>query len=210
MQTLTLHQYDPKQPASHVRVEIEPLSHAEIDDKILIIHMSSGDDRALERFYQRYATRLAAYFSRRLEAQELVDELINDTMMVVWQKASEFDHSKRVSSWLFGIAHNKLLKAWSRPRRHETPIEDIDIPQDCNTEPEALMQAAECRGLVANGLRHLSPDQRLVLELFYFQSYTSREIAAQTGAAEPTVRSRLRLAKQRLAQHFIQRQVVPV
>ena len=92
--------------------------------------VANKDRRAFETLYYAYSSRLGRYLLRVLKRHELVDEALNDVMLVVWQSAERYDPSlSRLSTWMFGIAHNKALKALSRIAHHqmELPMDPIDI-----------------------------------------------------------------------------------
>src|SRR5687768_4128635 len=86
----------------------------QLSDSTLMSQIAAGDVEAYECLYQRYAARLAGYLVRHLVSPDLVDEVINDVMLVVWQRAASFQPTSSVSTWLFGIARNKAYKAARR------------------------------------------------------------------------------------------------
>jgi Sigma-70 region 2 len=91
------------------RNEPDPLEAAK-----LMRAVANKDRRAFESLYYAYAPRLGRFLVRILKRRDLVDEVLNDVMLVVWQSAERYDPERsRLSTWLFGIAHNKALKALS-------------------------------------------------------------------------------------------------
>jgi RNA polymerase sigma factor (sigma-70 family) len=154
--------------------------------QLLLRQVAAGDTTAFEQLYHHYAPRLAAFLRRHLGAAALVDDVVNEVMVVLWQRAAVFQPTVCVSAWLFGIARNKAKKA--RLQR-----------------PEQLFWQWEQHRLVASALEHLPPEQRAIVELTYYHRCSAREIAQRLEETEPTVRSRLRLARQRLA-HCLARQ----
>jgi RNA polymerase sigma-70 factor (ECF subfamily) len=161
--------------------------------------VAAGDTTAFEQLYHHYAPRLAALLRRHLGAVTLMDDVVNEVMFVVWQRAAVFQPTACVSAWLWGIAWNKAKKARrQRPRSApEAPSpREWGRPQDT---PEQLCWQWEQHRLVVRALERLPPAQRVVVELTYYHLCSTREIAQRLEEAEPTVRSRLRLARQRLA-----------
>jgi RNA polymerase sigma factor (sigma-70 family) len=170
-------------------------------DLTLIQRIAMGDVSAFESLYERYATRLANYLRRHLSSPELVDEALNDVMLVVWQRATQFQTASRVSTWLFGIARNKAFHAWQKQLREPTlqdPPEQWLEPDD----PATSLQRQERDQTVAQALSRLSPELREVVELTYYHALSSPEIADQLSVSVHTVRSRLKLARRRLATIF--------
>jgi RNA polymerase sigma-70 factor (ECF subfamily) len=121
-------------------------------------------------------------------------------MLVVWQQAALFRPTCHVSTWLFGIAWYKAQKARKRPQP-SPPLADMDSDQG---NPEYLFWQGERSRQVAHAVASLPPEQRTVVELTYYHACSTREIAQRLEETESTVRSRLRLARQRLAQRLAQ------
>ena len=83
-------------------------------DGELLIAAGAGDRRALEELYLGYQRRLARFLSRFTRRGVIVEEIINDTFVVVWRHANEFRFASQVSSWIFGIAC-RLLSNLAQP-----------------------------------------------------------------------------------------------
>jgi RNA polymerase sigma-70 factor (ECF subfamily) len=167
--------------------------------------VAAGDTTAFEQLYHHYAPHLAAFLRRHLGATALVDDVVNEVMFVVWQRAAVFQPTACVSAWLCGIAWNKAKKA--RIQRHQYVPEALSTREWGSNQatPEQLFWQWEQHRLVVRALESLPPAQRAVVELAYYHACSSREIAQRLEEAEATVRSRLRLARQRLA-HCLARQ----
>src|SRR5262249_3646450 len=118
-------------------------------DVELIRAVALRDRRALERLYYRHAGRLGRYLMRFLHQREAVEEAVNDVMLVVWQNASRFDPTvSRVSTWMFGIAHNKALKALAslRSRSMEVAMEPVEVDAaDPQAEGQATAEHADSK-----------------------------------------------------------------
>jgi len=96
-------------------------------DNELLTAIARGDRQALEELYLSYHRRLARFLSRFTPHYENVEEIINDTFMVVWQSAADFRRASQVSTWIFGIAYRTALKSVRRqkitwPRADSTNI----------------------------------------------------------------------------------------
>jgi len=179
---------------------------SEEEDLKLIRAISQGDRRGLETLYYRYAPRLGRYLFRLLKQREAVEEAINDVMMVVWQSAARFEATSRLSTWLFGIAHNKALKALARSsaRGREVPLDiddagDDDGPAD-PVNPEWTLIGRQLGQALASALDELSAEHRAVIELAFCEDCSYQEIAAITSSPVNTVKTRMFHARKRLAQ----------
>ena len=93
------------------------------NDVVLINRVAARDRQAFEDLYHRYYRRLFSYLFKFLHHKELAEEVINDVMLVVWRNATRYDPKRsRFSTWLFGIANNKVLKA-----RANAPDETLEL-----------------------------------------------------------------------------------
>jgi RNA polymerase sigma factor (sigma-70 family) len=167
-------------------------------DSTLISQIATGDVEAFECLYQRYAPRLTGYLVRHLVSPGLVDEVINDVMLVVWQRAACFQPTSSVSTWIFGIARNKAYKAVHR-NRPQSPLPFPPEAEGHDGNPEQTLQQRERDHELAQALRRLSAEHRTVVEWTYHHGLPAQEVAQRLGISANTVRSRLKLARRRLA-----------
>ena len=164
-------------------------------DRDLLDKVAAGDREALRELYMFYHRRLAGFLLRITRRQDLVEEVINDTLYVVWCKASEFRGDSKLSTWIMGIAYRRALKTL-RSHGHQlfraVPIEDACLPA-----PDDL-DAAETGEWVALAMQQLPSEQRLTLELAYGQGYSCGEIAEIMGCPVNTVKTRMFHARGKL------------
>ena len=97
-----------KPPGKSVRADIDA------DEKVLLRRIAEGSTSAFEVFYKLYYPRLFRFILRTTNQPESVEELIQETLLVVWEKPDNFNHSSKISTWVFGIAYHKALKSMSR------------------------------------------------------------------------------------------------
>jgi RNA polymerase sigma factor (sigma-70 family) len=179
------------------------------DDLPLIRRVATGDQQAFEQLYQRYAPRLMRYLRRLLWHQDLAEEVLDEVWLIVWQRAAHFDQRAQLSTWIFGIAHYRVLKAWRRTTRQVSSLPESlrDEPEQEIPEATLLHQEDLCR--VRRALATLPPEQRAVVELTYDQGYSYQEIATITGWPLNTVKTRLLRARRRLADVLAQTGLAP-
>ncbi len=178
---------------------VQPSAIPEEDDRELIRRVADKDRRAFETLYQRYGPRLQRYLSRLIQRPDVAEEALDDVMLVVWQNAARFNDRSRVSTWILGIAHHKALKARARlaGRLSETPVSDQQVAD--GEGPEDATMRGELDRLLAKGLEALSPEQRVVVELTFYQERSYHEIAEITRCPVNTVKTRMFHARKRLA-----------
>ncbi len=127
----------------------------------------------------------------------LIEEVVNDTMLVVWQKAASYDGSCKVSTWVFAIAYRTALKGI---RQSDDPVDsDADLYEaesDCGPEQELSQQ--QLQHSVAQALDALPLAQRTVMVLTYYHDMAYGEIAAIVDCPVNTVKTRMFHARHRL------------
>lgn len=160
----------------------------------LVALVVARDQAAFAELYGLYRRRLARFLGRFLASPQVIDEVINDVMFVVWQDASRFELRSKVSTWIFGIAWHKALKALDRQKRN-IPLEPAT---DEVSRPDEEASALEVREWLGRGLDRLSPDQRLVVELTFFMGCSYQEIATIADCPVNTVKTRMFHARHRL------------
>ena len=164
----------------------------------LLAAVAAGDRPAFEDLYFAYHRRLARFLFRVTPRYEMVEEIINDTFITVWQRAKDFRNASRVSTWIFGIAYHTALKSLRRQKHHSAALSLDDYPEP-TIDPGA---EAEVKDWLAQGLSRLPLDQRLTLELAYHMGHSLEEIAAITDTPVGTVKARMHHARRKLRQHL--------
>jgi RNA polymerase sigma-70 factor, ECF subfamily len=167
-------------------------------DNELLIAVAAGNRQALEELYLGYHARLARFLSRFTPRYENVEEIINDTFIVVWQNARDFRHASQVSTWIIGIAYRTALKSLRRQKKFASTQSADDLPEQ-TTDPT---REAEVQDWLAHGLNQLSMKQRLTLELAYHMGHSLGEIAAITDTPVGTVKARMFHAREKLRRYL--------
>jgi RNA polymerase sigma-70 factor (ECF subfamily) len=163
----------------------------------LLARIEGGDRAALAQLYRAYFPRLARFLDRMTRSAVLIEEIINDTMLVVWQRASSFNHSSKVSTWIFAIAYRKALKAIAS--LDEPVEEDSDAtPGPSLNQPEVALSLQQLQHEVARALDQLPHVQRTVVNLAYYHGMGYEEIAAIMDCPVNTVKTRMFNARARL------------
>src|SRR5580704_9974501 len=167
-------------------------------DTELLVAVAAGNRRALEELYLGYHRRLTRFLSRFTPRYENVEEIINDTFMVVWQSAKDFRHASQVSTWIIGIAYCTALKSLRRQKNH-TAARSLDEYPEQTVDPTL---DTEVQDWLKQGLNQLPAEQRLTLELAYHMGHSLEEIAAITACPVGTVKARMFHAREKLRQHL--------
>jgi RNA polymerase sigma-70 factor (ECF subfamily) len=175
------------------------------DDAALVARMRAGDERALGELYDRWedAVRVCA-LSIVDEAAE-AEDVVEDVFWQAWRQSGRFDAERgSVSAWLLTIARSRALdRARTRRRSRETSgLEELEVSgveaSVAQSDPLVDAERGERSRMVRRALHDLPAEQRESLELAYFEGLSQTEIAARTGNPLGTVKTRMRLAMQKL------------
>ena len=182
-----------------IRPRTEAVRVRSPDERELLARVSAQDLQAFEQLYRIYQPRLARFLIGMLQRPQLIEEVLDDTMMVVWQTAGSFRGSSKLSTWIFAIAYRKALKARAR---WPEPVEDEEFDTRISPDPGPDQQMHHHRlhdALVA-AMNQLSREHRAVVDLTYFHGMGYREIAEIVDCPVDTVKTRMFHARRRLKQ----------
>lgn len=184
---------------------LPPATERVVSDEDMLARIADGDSEALAALYERYARVVYGLALRMLGNRELAEDLVQETFWRVWRRSSTFNHERgRVASWVFGIAHNLAVDELRRQRLRPVPVYEDDarpVLQELADEQVDVAAAAlgsEQRSILLNALARIPPEQREVIELAYFGGLSQREIAERLQNPVGTVKTRARLALQKL------------
>jgi RNA polymerase sigma-70 factor (ECF subfamily) len=164
----------------------------------LIVAVARNQDRsAFARLFQHFAPRIKTLMMQLGAPPVRAEELAQDTMLSVWRKAHLFDPAgASASGWIYRIGKNLHIDALRRDQRLAA------IPADEETasvpQPDATLSARESEVRVRTAIAQLSSEQLRVITLSFFEDKPHAEIAKELGIPLGTVKSRVRLAMQRL------------
>jgi RNA polymerase sigma-70 factor, ECF subfamily len=154
---------------------------------------------AFAELFDYYAPRLKSYMLRLGAGESEAEELAQDVMITVWQKAGMYDRKQAsVSTWLFRIARNRRIDAQRRQRRPELSADDPVLRPPEIDQPEDLMARGQMEVIVRDELVKLPADLRLLLQAAFYDGLSHTEIARAFNLPLGTVKSRIRLAFLRL------------
>jgi RNA polymerase sigma factor (sigma-70 family) len=171
----------------------------ELSDEALIHAIAGGAVWAMEPLYQRYNRILYSLAYRMVADHQIAEDLLQDAFLAVWRRADSYSpQSGAVRSWLTSILHHRTIDYLRRIRRRsamkDTTLEDVEQDEnlafpDVWDEAWRSVQSSQVR----SALLKLSPEQRQVIELAYFQGWTHLEISEGYHIPLGTVKARMRL-----------------
>ena len=172
-----------------------PISMAEFLNRIA----ERGDAEAFRKLFQAYAPRVKSYMMRQGADANTAEELTQETLLTVWRKAKLYSIDKgSATTWIFTIARNLRI---DRLRKEMTWVE---LPEgraeqaSADATPDEALDERERRERVQQALAALPADQHEVVSLSYVEGLSHSEIADRLGLPLGTVKSRMRLAYEKI------------
>lgn len=161
-----------------------------------------GQDQDREAFialFEHFAPRIKSFLMKGGAAPEQADELAQETMLTIWNKAGSYDPKQAAAStWIFTIARNKRIDALRKVARYNVDPSDPLLIVDESNSPSENMSESQETDRIAEALKTLPEEQALLIRKSFFEDKSHAVIAEETGIPLGTVKSRIRLALERL------------
>ena len=177
-----------------------PENKTEVDWSALMLAVRHSQDKAaFAQIFRHFAPRVKAFLMKSGTDAALAEECAQDVMATLWQKAHLYDASRAsVATWVFTIARNRRIDVARRARRPEPELLDWG-PVDEPDQADVYESAQDTKRLVA-ALSNLPAPQQALIQRAFYGDLSHSEIAAETGLPLGTIKSRIRLALERLRQ----------
>ena len=172
-------------------------------DELLLRRVAQRDMAAYELFYDRHAQAVYNLLVRILFDKSVAEELMQDVFWQVWQKAGQFEGTGAPAAWLLRMARNRAIDQIRRQRaRPVTAYADFDsfeqsaefVVHDVEHRVEQSWQRQQIQQVLAG----IPDEQRLCLELAYFEGMSQREISDKTSTPLGTIKTRMNMGMQKL------------
>ena len=178
-------------------------------DGELVRRMSDGDVSALEELYNRYSRAVYSFAVRIVGDGPVAEEILQEAFTRAWQQAGRFELARgSFASWLLSITHNLAIDELRRRQRRPQRASSVDITDvlrgkvDITADVEEAAEMSELRARIRVAMDQLPKPQQRVIELAYFEGLTQREISASLNEPLGTVKTRMRLAMQKLKDYL--------
>ncbi|MEO1015985.1 MAG: sigma-70 family RNA polymerase sigma factor [Pseudomonadota bacterium] len=159
----------------------------------------SRDSNAFQELFTFFSPRLRGYLARLGADETLAEELVQEVMTTVWRKAGQYDRRQAsVSTWIFQIARNRRIDAHRRASKPALQPDEPALRPPEPEEPDFLLGRAQTEDLVRAALDELPEEQLSILKAAFYDGLSHSEIADAFGLPLGTVKSRIRLAFNRL------------
>jgi len=180
------------------RTQTSDKSDSKIDEYALFLRIVEGDSLAFEVFYKLYYSKLFRFIQRMAPLSWAVEELIQETLLVVWEKPEGFKHTSKISTWIFGIAYNKVLKWLSMNTSYQNGVDIDDLVETLGDRTADLAEKLEREDRLSCPFATLSPEHRAVFELTFHHELPYQEIAIILNCPENILKTRMFHARKKL------------
>ena len=172
----------------------------EVDWAALMMAVRDQQDKsAFAQLFRHFAPRVKAFLMKSGTDAALAEECAQDVMATLWQKAHLFDASRAsVATWVFTSARNRRIDVARRTRRPEPEL--LDWGPESEPDQADLYEAAEETRKLTVALAGLPAAQKALIQRAFYGDLSHSEIASETGLPLGTIKSRIRLALDRLRQ----------
>lgn len=175
-----------------------------LHEKLMARVAQAQDKTAFVELFEYFAPRIKSYLMKNGSTPDQAEELAQETMIAVWDRATSFDPKlASVSTWIFTIARNKRIDFI---RKFDRPIADPTDPAfaaaDDAPNPREQIEQEEETAHIAQALKDLPEEQATLIYKSFFENKTHNDIAAETKLPLGTVKSRIRLALERLRKNI--------
>lgn len=193
----------------------EPREEAvQVDDENLVRRFTSGEDPegAFQELFRRYGPLTHAFFLRRIGSEAMAAEQNQELYLSVISNLERFRRECSFRSWLFSMAHNRLMQLRRRLRVHvdempeETPDELMEsLPQRSDPDPESEVSMLQRKRRLWSCMARLSEVERVVVYGRYFRETTLREMTSELGLDNPSGARAALIAAQRKLKRCMER-----
>jgi len=167
-------------------------------DDVLLQAVAQGDRAALEALYRRHAPWLTVRLARRCADPGLVEEVVQDTFVVVWRGASRYRGTGEVAAWIWGIGIRRLI---DRLRRAPAAVLRADDAATVVSAEDQVLLGVE-HGDLGDALQRLSPELRAVVQATVLDGLTTKEAGVLLGIPAGTVKTRMMRARTQLREEL--------
>ena len=182
------------------KVRLQPRSSKSNEMSELLRRVAErGDVAAFQELYENFAPRVKSYMMRKGADANTAEELAQETLLTIWRKASLYSNSKgSATTWIFTIARNLRIDRLRREFPWQSLPEGHDEEASDDTPPDEQVSERERKQRIHAALSELPSDQHEVVTLSYLEGMSHSEIAERLGLPLGTVKSRMRLAYQKI------------
>lgn len=174
-------------------------SEVSLEDLLVDVGRNQNKESFIQLF-EHFAPRIKSFLIKGGANESNADELAQETMLNVWNNAGSYDPQKAAAStWIFTVARNKRIDALRKKKSYDLDIDDMFFLEDENSpNPVKSLSHKEEMDNLYDAIQELPEEQAHLIKKSFYEDKTHNEIADETGIPLGTVKSRIRLALERL------------
>jgi RNA polymerase sigma-70 factor (ECF subfamily) len=186
---------------SHAAIAAPVRRPAAVTDDALIKKVAEGDQAALKLLAQRHQGRVYRFAMKFVRDASLAEDVVSETFFAVWQNAANFRNRSAVGTWIMSIARFRALSMRERAADAGEPLDDETVARiaDPSQRSDATVDRRDLVACVRDCLSQLPAEQAMLIDMVYLRERPIREAALVAGIPLNTVKSRMFLARKKLA-----------
>lgn len=179
-----------------------PAPAVTFDDLLVAVGAARNRD-AFVRLFEHYAPRVKSFLMKGGLTPEQADEVAQETMLTVWQKAPSYDPRKAgAGTWIFTIARNRRIDMQRRGKYTAPMPEEHELPAATDLLPDDAMEQSQDSRVLSAALDNLPDEQADLIRRAFLEDKTHQDIAKETGLPLGTIKSRIRLGLGKLRENL--------
>ena len=159
----------------------------------LVAQLMQHDERSFGYLYDNYSGALFGVIHQIVPDREIASDVLQEVFVNIWRKISSYDSTKgRLFTWMLNVARNAAIDK-IRSKSYQDSLRNLHLPQDINVPGQQVAPRTDDYGL-RKMVNRLKDEQKVLVELSYYQGYTHEEIAKTLSIPLGTVKTRIRSA----------------
>lgn len=173
------------------------------DETELLGRIARGDQRAFSTIYHLYYDKIYKFSFRLLLSEELSEEIVQETMLLIWQGGDKLKEIRNLDAYLKTVAKRKVIALYRRKAIEDRAVKELKAAySDAHNETEEGILHRESRKILDEGIMLLPSQQRLVYQLCYQDGLKYEEAAEKLHISHGTVQSHMKQALKFLRNHL--------
>jgi len=166
-----------------------------ISDVDLLAEIASKDRAAFDMLYERYSQLVFNLGNKIVKDHDYAGEVLQSVFVQIWNKADTYNSKKgAVSTWIINITRNKSIDILRKTKKQKLNVDlDLDNLESDSAYEFTLSERSERREIIMNAMESISPEQRKIIELIYFEGYTHKEASEILNIPLGTAKTRVHL-----------------
>jgi RNA polymerase sigma-70 factor, ECF subfamily len=169
------------------------------DDRALLNRLANQEQAAIRLLFERHHVKVFRFVLRLVRNEAIVEEITNEVFMEVWRHAKSYQGGSAPMTWILSIAYHRAMSSLRRKREERLDEDHANELADEAPNPEATLLTEDKSMLLRQCIEALPSEQRVIVDLVYYQELSVSEASEVAGIPEGTVKTRLFNARKRLS-----------